>query len=192
MKINSSSIIKSLIIITVLFFVFLFGVYFIKGLIHTKNGEALSIKSNDSLVINLVNNLPLSDKLAISNDKSSVSDEIFSNVKFEIINKDSNDINYELYITKKDSEIEEISGSFIKIYLSKQNGEEIKGFNKNRVPLYDDLRAISDMPGSRILYRGTLKGNASEKFDLKAWISDNYSNNYEKEEFKFSIHVRVL
>lgn len=192
MKINSSSIIKALIIISILFVVFVFGVYFIKSTFQLKKGDTLSIKSNDSLNIVLVNNLPLSDKLAISNDKSSVSDEIFSNIKFEIINKDSNEINYELYITKKDSDIDEISGNFIKIYLSKQNGEEVKGFNKNRVPLYDDLLAISDMPGSRILYKGTLKGNASENFDLKAWISDNYSNNHEKEEFRFSIHVRVI
>lgn len=192
MKINGSSIVKSLIIITILFFVFAVGAYFIKGLTKSESADSLIVKSSDSLVVELVNNLPLSDKLAIENEKTSISDEIFNNTKFELINNDSKSINYEIYITKNDLDEDEINGKYIKIYLSKQNGEELDGFNENRVPLYDDLRAIDDLPGSRLLHRGTLKGNANEKFDLKSWISDNYSNNNEREEFNFSIHVRVI
>lgn len=192
MKKRRESIIKSLIIITILFLVFCIGAYIIKGITHNKNVESISIKSTDSLAIVLSNNLPLSDKLAISNDKSSVSDEIFNNIKFEVINNGSDDVNYELYITQSHTNVNEIEGKFIKVFLAKQNGKEIEGFNKNNVPLYSDLRALYDLPGSRILYRGTLKGKSSEKFDLKAWISDTYTNTYDREQFMFSVHVRVM
>ena len=192
MKIDLSSIIKSLIIITILFVVFVFGAYAIKKIFDDDGEKSLSIKSTDSLVINLVNNLPLSDSLAISNEKNSVSDDIFKNIKFELVNNDSKDLNYELYITKKELEENEINGKYIKFYLTKQNGEELKGYNKNRIPLYDDLLVVDDLPGSRILYRGSIKGNSVEKFDFKTWISDNYSNNNQKEEFSYSIRVRVV
>ena len=36
------------------------------------------------------------------------------------------------------------------------------------------------------------KGNSIEKFDFKTWISDNYSNNNQQEEFNYSIRVRVV
>ena len=56
MKINGASIIKSLIIITVLFIVFVFGAYFIKSLIYSNLKESLTLKSSDSLVLELNNN----------------------------------------------------------------------------------------------------------------------------------------
>ena len=192
MKINGASIIKSLIIITVLFIVFVFGAYFIKSLIYSNLKESLTLKSSDSLVLELNNNLPLSDKLAIENDKDSISGEVFKNIEFDVVNNSSNSINYELYITKKELEDNEINGKYIKFYLTKQNGEELKGYNKNRVPLYDDLPVVDDLPGSRILYKGSIKGNSIEKFDFKTWISDNYSNNNQQEEFNYSIRVRVV
>ena len=83
MKINGASIIKSLIIITVLFIVFVFGAYFIKSLIYSNLKESLTLKSSDSLVLELNNNLPLSDKLAIENDKDSISGEVFKNIEFD-------------------------------------------------------------------------------------------------------------
>ena len=192
LKINLSSIFKSLIIITILFVFFVLAAYVVKIIFNDDVEKSLSIKSSDSLIINLVNNLPLSDSLAINNEKNSVSDDIFKNIKFDLINNDSKDLNYELYITKKELEDNEINGKYIKFYLTKQNGEELKGYNKNRVPLYDDLPVVDDLPGSRILYKGSIKGNSIEKFDFKTWISDNYSNNNQQEEFNYSIRVRVV
>ena len=192
MKIDLSSIFKSLIIITILFVFFVLVAYVVKTIFNDDVEKSLSIKSSDSLIINLVNNLPLSDSLAINNEKNSVSDDIFKNIKFDLINNDSKDLNYELYITKKELEDNEINGKYIKFYLTKQNGEELKGYNKNRVPLYDDLPVVDDLPGSRILYKGSIKGNSIEKFDFKTWISDNYSNNNQQEEFNYSIRVRVV
>ena len=181
-----------LIIITILFVFFVLAAYVVKIIFNDDVEKSLSIKSSDSLIINLVNNLPLSDSLAINNEKNSVSDDIFKNIKFDLINNDSKDLNYELYITKKELEDNEINGKYIKFYLTKQNGEELKGYNKNRVPLYDDLPVVDDLPGSRILYKGSIKGNSIEKFDFKTWISDNYSNNNQQEEFNYSIRVRVV
>ena len=192
LKIDLSSIFKSLIIITILFVFFVLVAYVVKTIFNDDVEKSLSIKSSDSLIINLVNNLPLSDSLAINNEKNSVSDDIFKNIKFDLINNDSKDLNYELYITKKELEDNEINGKYIKFYLTKQNGEELKGYNKNRVPLYDDLPVVDDLPGSRILYKGSIKGNSIEKFDFKTWISDNYSNNNQQEEFNYSIRVRVV
>ena len=192
LKIDLSSIFKSLIIITILFVFFVLAAYVGKIIFNDDVEKSLSIKSSDSLIINLVNNLPLSDSLAINNEKNSVSDDIFKNIKFDLINNDSKDLNYELYITKKELEDNEINGKYIKFYLTKQNGEELKGYNKNRVPLYDDLPVVDDLPGSRILYKGSIKGNSIEKFDFKTWISDNYSNNNQQEEFNYSIRVRVV
>lgn len=192
MKIDLSSIFKSLIIITILFVFFVLATYVVKRIFNDDVEKSLSIKSSDSLIINLVNNLPLSDSLAINNEKNSVSDDIFKNIKFDLINNDSKDLNYELYITKKELEDNEINGKYIKFYLTKQNGEELKGYNKNGVPIYDDLPVVDDLPGSRILYKGSIKGNSIEKFDFKTWISDNYSNNNQQEEFNYSIRVRVV
>ena len=67
--------------------------------------------------------MPLSDSLAINIEKNSVSDDILKNIKFDLINNDSKDLNYELYITKKELEDNEINGKYIKFYLTKQNGE---------------------------------------------------------------------
>lgn len=192
MKINGASIIKSLIIITVLFIVFVFGAYFIKSLIYNNLKESLTLKSSDSLVLELNNNLPLSDKLAIENDKDSISGEVFKNIEFDVVNNSSNSINYELYITKKELVENEINGQHIKMYLTKENGEILNGFNKDNIPNYDSLNVISDMPGSRILYRGTVKANSVEEFEFKTWIADSYVNFEKNEKFIYSIRVRVI
>ena len=192
MKINGASIIKSLIIITVLFIVFVFGAYFIKSLIYSNLKESLTLKSSDSLVLELNNNLPLSDKLAIENDKDSISGEVFKNIEFDVVNNSSNSINYELYITKKELEENEINGQHIKMYLTKENGDILNGFNKDNIPNYDSLNVISDMPGSRILYRGTVKANSVEEFEFKTWIADSYVNFEKNEKFIYSIRVRVI
>ena len=52
---------------------------------------------------------------------------------------------------------------------------------------YDKLNAISDMPGSRILYKGTIKGNSTDEFDFKTWISDAYKNYDKNEKFIYKI-----
>lgn len=192
MRINGASIVKSLTFITILFVVFVFGAYFIKRTIYNNSKDYLSLKSNDSLVVQLNNTITLSDRLALENDKNSVSSEVFKNIKFEIVNNNSNNVNYELYITKKEKVDNEIDGKFIKIFLVKQNGDILNGYDVNNVPNYDNLNAIGDMPGSRILYRGTIKGNSSEKFDFKTWISDSYNSFENSEEFNYSIHVRVI
>lgn len=192
MKINGASIIKSLIIITVLFIVFVFGAYFIKSLIYSNLKESLILKSSDSLVLELNNNLPLSDKLAIENDKDSISGEVFKNIEFDVVNNSSNSINYELYITKKELVENEINGQHIKMYLTKENGDILNGFNKDNIPNYDSLNVISDMPGSRILYRGTVKANSVEEFEFKTWIADSYVNFEKNEKFIYSIRVRVI
>lgn len=191
MKIDGASIIKGLVIITVLFIVFAFGTYMLKGYFDSKSDDSLMIKSKDNLVIELDNNLPLSDKLALENNKDTVSGEVFRNIQFEVINSSNKSINYELYITKEERE-EEINGKFIKMYLTKANGDLINGFDSNNVPNYDKLNAISDMPGSRILYKGTIKGNSTDKFDFKTWISDAYKNFDKNEEFIYKISVRVI
>lgn len=192
MRINGASIVKSLTFITILFVVFVFGAYFIKRTVYNNSKDYLSLKSNDSLVVQLNNTITLSDRLALENDKNSVSSEVFKNIKFEIVNNNSNNVNYELYITKKEKVDNEIDGKFIKIFLVKQNGDILNGYDVNNVPNYDNLNAIGDMPGSRILYRGTIKGNSSEKFDFKTWISDSYNSFENSEEFNYSIHVRVI
>ena len=192
MRINGASIVKSLTFITILFVVFVFGAYFIKRTFYNNSKDYLSLKSNDSLVVQLNNTITLSDRLALENDKNSVSSEVFKNIKFEIVNNNSNNVNYELYITKKEKVDNEIDGKFIKIFLVKQNGDILNGSDVNNVPNHDNLNAIGDMPGSRILYRGTIKGNSSEKFDFKTWISDSYNSFENSEEFNYSIHVRVI
>lgn len=192
MKINGASIVKSLIIITVLFIVFAFCAYVLKNYFYNNTKDSLSIKSNDSLLIQLDNNLPLSDKLALENNKSSVSGDVFRNIQFEVINNHSSSLNYELYLTKEEKSVDEIKGNNIKLFLTKGNGDIINGFDSNNVPSYDDLNAISDLPGSRILYRGTIAGNSTEEFDFKTWISDKYKKFDSNELFVYKISVRVI
>ena len=81
-----------------------------------------------------------------------------------------------MYITKKELKENEIDGKYIKFYLIKQNGEEVKGYNKNRIPLYDDLLIVDDLPESRILYKGSIKGNSIEKFDFKTRVKIGWLN----------------
>ena len=120
-----------------------------------------------------------------------VSGEIFKNINFEVINNNNKNVNFELYITKEECN-HEIKGEYIKLYLSKLNGDLINGFNSDNVPTYDNLNAIDDWPCSRILYRVTIKRKSIGKFDFKTWISDSYDNFDSKEEFIYKISVRVI
>ena len=99
MKINGASILKSLLFISILFIIFAFSAYVLKGYIYNDSKNSLVIKSDDTLLIRLDNNLPLSDKLALENNKDSVSGEIFKNIQFDVVNNSSKSVNYELYIT---------------------------------------------------------------------------------------------
>ena len=104
MRINGASIVKSLFIITILFFVFAIGAYVLKDFLYNSSKDSLTIKSSDNLEIILNNNLPLSDKLALQNNKDTVSGDIFKNIQFEVINTHKGSLDFELYLTKEERE----------------------------------------------------------------------------------------
>ena len=67
----------------------------------------------------------------------------------------------------------------------------LKGFEKNLIPSFYDLKVLVDKPDSKLLYKGQIDKNSEKKYILRIWVSDTYmfSNKLEKISFKVNVDI---
>lgn len=141
-------------------------------------------------IIELTNKLPLSDDIGKNYTGTGMEKGIEGYSEFTISNPNDRKVNYEIYITKMNVEKNEIKSNYIKLYLTDDQNNPLEGFENNKIKSYYDLYALSDKPGSRLLYKGSLVAGSSKKIILRSWISDTYGFSKTEEEFSFDIDVR--
>ena len=142
-------------------------------------------------IIELNNKLPLSDEIGKNYSGTGMEKEIEGYSKFVISNPNDRKVNYEVYITKLNTEKNEIRSDYIKLYLTDEKNNPLKGFENNKIKSYHDLYALSDKPGSRLVYRGSLVSGATKTLILRSWVSDSYIFSKDEEIFNFDIDVRI-
>ena len=144
--------------------------------------------SDDNLFLSNV--LPLSDQLGKNIEDKEVLEGIQEYLKFNIENTSNKEMFYEIFLTKQNISNSEISGNFVKLYLTDDSDVPFKDFSYNLIPSFDSLKSINDMPDARLLYSGSIYGKSSQNFILRMWISDSYGNLNSKEDFKVNIGIR--
>lgn len=142
-------------------------------------------------IVELNNKLPLSDEIGKNYNGTGMEKEVEGYSIFTVSNPNDRKVNYEIYITKMDIEKDEIKSNYIKFYLTDDNNNPLDGYEKNKIKSYHDLYSLSDKPGSRLIYKGSLVSSASKNFILRTWVSDTYAFNKKEEGFKFDIDVRI-
>lgn len=141
------------------------------------------VGEND-VVLKVDNALPLSDELGIKKTSGDSGVVNFS-LKSSHMNKKSS--KYEIYVKQINSS-NSINSNYIKLYLSE---------DRTNRPLtgslvYSDLKVSSADTKSRRLYVGTIKKNEIINFNLKMWLSDNYTVSNESRFFEIVLGVDVI
>lgn len=179
-------IIIAFIIVAICFCVSFFGTLYLKKHFNNTNYKNLSVDYSGSNSITISNTLPISNALG---KKISYSDEKQGYNEFKITNKNAIDVEYYIYLNRTDQNIS-ISENYIKLYLTDENDIPLSGFEKNLIPTYYSLKYLNDKPDSKLLYKGNVKANSSEKLKLRVWVDDTYAITNDKENFSFQINVK--
>lgn len=142
-------------------------------------------------VVLLSNKLPISDEIGKNYNGSGMEKSVEGYTAFSITNPNERKVEYEIYLTKINQEVDEINPNYIKLYLTDDKNVPMKGFEKNKVLSYYDLYSLTDRPGSRLLYRGTLVSGGKANFILRSWVADTYILSKYTQNFSFDIDVRL-
>ena len=191
LKKNKKQVVLALLIVSCLFLVSILFVffYFNRGKSEDKN-QLVSTSFKESQTIILKNTLPISDELGRNIDGVGTEEGIQGYVVMSIQNNTDKDVNYDIYITKKEIE-KEIKENYIKLYLTDEADNPLEGYEQNSVPTYNDIFSLVDFPAARLLYNGSLKGRENRKVVLRAWLSDSYAVSNEEKSFTFDVNVRA-
>ena len=192
-KLDNDRVIKTILIV----FLFLLALFLVVAIFITINkykrsSYKLDIKYNNSNVVELNNKLPLSDGIGKSYTGKGMAKGIAEYKEITVSNKNFGKVNYEIYLTRvHNSNNKAIRSNYIKLYLTDDKNKVIKGFDKKQITSYYDLFSLSDKPGSKLLYNGSLSSGESKKFILRSWVADTYILSNHTEDFAFNIDVRL-
>ena len=132
-------------------------------------------------VISLVSAMPISDEEGI---KSNQKEDYF---EFEISNSSKESVKYEIMLEPL---INNFNGKFLKLYLTDENNEALKRFDKT-IPTWNEFNASNTL-GSAIIYDGYLGANETKDFRLRVWISEDYVVSDKADSFSFRINIRDI
>lgn len=160
--------------------------YIVNSLINSNyNGMVLIDKSNADLVLNIDNQMPLSDKAGMTLNVSDLDKGIMDEISFSITA--IGNARYDIYLTSDDSDLK-----YVKIYLTDDNGMVLNESDKNSVPLYSELKVLNDLPEGSLVYSGKLENNSTKKFNLKIWLADLYPRTININNFSVKVNVRTV
>ena len=178
-------------LIALLFLVAVLGIFlYFRNHNQVNKEESVSTSYKDSKTVTIESILPISDELGKTIDGKGTEDGIQGYVELSITNNINKDIEYEIYIDKKDLD-KEISSNYIKFYLTDEADNPLEGYKQNSVPTYKDLLVLVDSPSSRLLYSDKLKAKETKKVILRVWLSDSYVVSNEINKFTFDINTKA-
>lgn len=159
---------------------------------HDINQDALKINFSQENKVLLNNILPVGDNLGKSFDGKGTEEGIQGYSEFELKNTSEDKVNFEIYLTRKDTDTKCISENYIKCYLTDGADNALEGFHTNKIPTYKSLVVLNDKPNSKLLFKGNINSKSNLKFKLRVWLDDTYVISQNKESFEFTIGVRVV
>lgn len=187
---------RAQLVITFIIVFILFLLLFLISSFVFKNKDSSNLKTHfyTSNLLSIKDLLPVSDTLGKSFTGHGTVDGVQGYLEFSILNNSNHTTSYEIYLTEHESsnqEFKKICGNYVKFYLTNDIDVPLKGFDKNDLPTYNDLGVLKKMPSGKLLYRGEIKGNATEKYRLRVWLSDSYSISSLEKDKQFVVDVKI-
>lgn len=191
LKKNKKQVVTAISIVLILFVLsFVFSIFYFNSHKQSNSSDDITVKFDKSKNIIITSDLPISDELGKKIDGKGTDTGIQGYMEISITNNLSRTVEYEIYINKIQLS-DEIRGNYIKYYLTDEADNPLKGFEKNAIPTYNDLPVLMDLPGSNLLYRGTIKEKEKQKLILRSWLSDSYVVSNEQHSFNYDVYVRT-
>lgn len=192
MKKQDRPVLKSILIVFLSLVAFLIIIAMIvKVDEYKKSSYKVDVKFATNDIVQLNNKLPISDSIGKNYNGVGIEKGIADYKEFTVTNPNEGKVNYEIYLTKIHGSVKDIRSNYIKLYLTDDKNSPLKGFDKNVIKSYYDLYALSDKPGSRLLYKDSLVAGGSKKYILRCWLADTYVLSNIDEGFSFDIDVRI-
>lgn len=184
---------KQLYISLLIVFLCFASLYIYSYLKRDNQENPISVDFHTSSSLKLKNLLPVSDTLGKSFNGSGTAEGVQAYAEFTVKNKSSEKQSFEIFITESSDKesISKISGNYVKLYLTNAVDTPLSGFEKRKIPTYNDLPVMIKNSNGKLLYRGVLSSYASEKFKLRIWLSDSYSFSNIDNEKEFMVEVNV-
>jgi hypothetical protein len=145
--------------------------------------------SHNNITFN--NSLPISDSLGKEMTYSKANRNIQGFSEITITNSNEDKMSYTLVITKKNNSEYQINDNYVKMYLTDENNNPIKGFETEMIPSFPDLKIFRNDSMRRVLYKDVIKKGEEKKFILRSWISDSYAISSQIEECSFVVEVII-
>ena len=137
------------------------------------------------------NSLPISDTLGKKMVYSKEKKNIQGYVEISVFNPNDEKVPFSIVVTKNNIDEAQISDNYIKLYLSDDKDNPVKGFENNMVPVFSEFNYLSSKPASKLIYQSTLDQNSEKKYILRTWVSDTYAISSNIKKFSFKVEIVV-
>ncbi len=134
------------------------------------------------------NILPMTDAVGKTISIDNYRKDVTGYVEFEVKSNIDDKVKYEIYLIKGKKDIE-VPEKFVKVYLTDSEDNPLKYFEDVKVPTYYDLKLASNDASGKLIYSGSLKERASQKFKFRMWVADTYE--LTADELRFSAKLKV-
>ena len=166
------------------------------GIVLLLKKENPKVNEKDVSYVAETNTVIIKSIISVSEEFGKKLDEenggAFGYLHFDVVNNSNEERNYQIYVTKLNTNIEEINSNYVTMYLTDKNNKALNGFTGNQLPSFNNLSYIENKPDSKELYTGTIKGNDKKSFILRVWLAENYVVSGEDESFSFEISARAI
>lgn len=191
-KKDFKQVMLAFLVVLVLSFSYLFFLFMYKLNTSSNNKlDDLEISYKNINNIEILDSLPLSDKIGKTIDENDINNGIEGYLEFSIKNNSNSSSNYEIYIIRNQVN-NEIDTRYIKVYLTDSNEKPLGIYKKSFSPSYYSLKYLDKKPEAKSIYKGKIKANSKKDFIFRAWVSDGYSFHSNENSFSFSIGVRQI
>ena len=146
------------------------------------------VEINPSRDVIIKNILPVSDMLGKSFDGTGTKPGVQGYAEITIINTDKVKHDYSIVVSKQENN-SQLSGNYIKFFLTDADDNPVGKFNKELSPVYESLEVHSLHPAYRIVETINLAPKEQKKFKLRTWLADSYVVSLDEEQFKYVIDV---
>lgn len=153
------------------------------------NSSALDVNMSKRKII-ISNDLLLTDTMGktLNNDNSKLGVSGYSEI--EITSTVDGKVKYELVLDKERVE-QEIPLQYVKVYLTNENNNPVKGYDRANIPTFYDLKISDKNPSAKILYSGVLKNKEKKHFKVRMWTADTYELIAKEYIFSTKISVKI-
>lgn len=138
--------------------------------------------------LSILDKYPMKDELGKKITYSEDNKDVQIYYEFQVESSASKNAKYKLVLNDSGFN-NSIHSNYIKVYLTDDNNNPLKGYDSDYVPTLYSLS--NSKSNNKVLFESTIKPEEIQRYILRIWIGDAYTIGFGQNEFKVNLNLEV-